>query len=305
MREMLSKIGQTVRGVAREVCAVAPGTRIPTVTELERCCAASRGNVQKALALLKESGAVSLESHGQGGTLLTSIDYLALAGACGVTSIVGTMPLPYTMRYEGLATALFTLLNAGELRSYITFQRGSEPRVQMLIEGATDYCVMSRLAFEDYVRRGTPIVDALELGPLSYVGHHVLITRDPDRANWHGARIGIDESSVDQSTLTRKYFAGQGVEYVPVQYIHIVDMLESGELDAGIWNEDDLHLRASGMKIRPIETASGVSEKNTCATLVVRQGDVLTEHLLSTLVDPSRALEIQNRVMEGQLPARY
>ena len=305
MRTMINKMGQAVRGVAREVCSVAPGSRIPTVSELEERCGASRGNVQKALSFLKESGAVALEAHGQSGTILTSIDYLALAGACGVTSITGSMPLPYTSRYEGLATALFTLLGSRDLRSYITFQRGSGPRVQMLLEGMTDYCVMSRLAYEDIVRRGAPIVEALALGPLSYVGRHVLISRDSGRTDWKGARVGIDESSVDQCTLTRNYFSQTEVEYVPVQYIHIVEEIESGELDAGIWNEDDVHLRASGLTFRPIGTAGEADEKNTRASLVVRKDDALTRHLLSSLIDPESVLDVQSKVMSGQLPARY
>lgn len=305
MRNMLSKMGQAVRSVAREICAAAPGSRIPTVTELEESCGASRGNVQKALAYLKECGAISLEAHGQGGTILTSIDYLTLADACGVTLLVGTMPLPYTARYEGLATALYTLLSSKEMRSYITFQRGSEPRVQMLLEGMLDYCVMSRLAFEDYVRRGVPIIEAVDLGPLSYVGRHVLISRDADRADWSGARIGIDESSVDQSMLTRRYFAGQHVEYVPVQYIHIVEEIEKGELDAGIWNEDDVHVRASGLSVKVIADSGWAGEKNTQASLVVRKDDALTKHLLGMLVDPDEALAIQAQVMAGQLPVRY
>lgn len=305
MRHMLSKMGLAVQSVAREVCATAPGSRIPTVSELEERCAASRGNVQKALAYLKESGAVALEAHGQGGTILTSVNYTTLAAASGVTSLVGTMPLPYTPRYEGLATALFTLLNSRDLRSYITFQRGSEPRVQMLLEGVTDYCVMSRLAYEDYVRRGMPVVEAVGLRQLSYVGHHVLISHEPNRSDWTGARVGIDDSSVDQSTLTRLFFRDYEVEYVPVQYIHILEQLEAGEIDAGIWNEDDVHLRASALSLRVVTGMGQASEKNTRASLVVRRGDALTACLLGSLLDPSKVSDIQEKVMSGGLPARY
>lgn len=69
--------------------------------------------------------------------------------ACVVNHIVGCMPLPYTTRCEGLATSLFTLLNTEGVHAYIAFRRGLEGRVQTLPDEATDYCVMSRLAYRE------------------------------------------------------------------------------------------------------------------------------------------------------------
>lgn len=304
MREMLNKEGVATRRVAYALCSVTPGERIPTVSQLERTCEASRGYVQRALANLRESGAVRLETHGQGGTVLVGIDYLALVRACGVTHIVGCMPLPYTTRYEGLATSLFTLLNAGGVHAYITFQRGSEGRVQTLVDEATDYCVMSRLAYREYVGRGFGIDEALDFGPSSYVGRHVLFSRDAGRTDWTGARVGIDPSSVDQRTLTERFFSGAAVEYVPVQYTNIVGMLRQGELDAGIWNEDDVHMRYPDLSARAIG-AEGADEDNTRAVIVVRSGDALTRQVIRTLVDTNRAREIQRQVMDGSIPVRY
>lgn len=303
MREMLNKEGVATRRVAYALCATAPGERIPTVSQLERTCGASRGYVQRALANLRESGAVRLETHGQGGTVLVGIDYLALVRACGVTHIVGCMPLPYTARYEGLATSLFTLLNVGGVHAYITFQRGSEGRVQTLVDEATDYCVMSRLAYREYVRRGFGIEEALDCGPSSYVGRHVLFSRDADRVDWTGARVGIDESSVDQRTLTERFFSGTEVEYVPVQYTNIVGMLRRGELDAGIWNEDDVHMRYPDLSARAID--DGADEDNTRAVIVVRSGDALTRQVIRALVDTGCVRAIQRQVMDGSIPVRY
>lgn len=304
MREMLNKEGLATRRVAFALCSVSPGERIPTVSELERTCGASRGYVQRALANLKESGAVRLEAHGQSGTVLVGIDYLALVRACGVTHIVGAMPLPYTTRYEGLATSLFTLLNEGGVHAYITFQRGSEGRLQTLLDEATDYCVMSRLAYREYVLRGFEVEAALDCGPSSYVGRHVLFSRDADRTDWTGARVGIDDSSVDQKILTERCFSGFDVEYVPVQYTHIVEMLRRGELDAGIWNEDDVHMRYPDLSTRELGE-KGADIDNTCAVIVVRSGDALTRQVIRTLVNAERVRSIQSQVMDGSIPVRY
>lgn len=304
MADVLNKLGMTVQAVARALCAVAVGGRIPTVSELEKMCGASRGNVQKALTVLKDNGSISLEAHGQNGTLLKAIDYLSMARAVGLTHLVGAMPLPYTKRYEGLATALFTLLNNDGILSFITFQRGSEARVQTLLDGSTNYCVMSQLAYEEYLSRGLAITAVLDCGPLSYVGRHVLLTKREGEPDWHGARVGIDHSSVDQSMLTESYFAGKDVTLVPVQYTHIVDMIYDGQLDAGIWNEDDHHVRVSDITKHPLE-GTAAQQDNTHAVVVARSDDALTRQLIGTLAAVDRVREIQESVMRGKVPARY
>lgn len=304
MADVLNKAGITMQRVAVRLCGIPLGTKIPTVSELQESCEASRGNVQKALAALKDSGAVTLEAHGQNGTLLTAVDYLSLADACGRRHLVGTMPLPYTQRYEGLATALYTLFNEGGMRSFITFLRGSEARVQMLLDGSADYAVMSQMALEEYIRAGCDLEVALTCGPFSYVGRHVLLAADAARTDWSGARVGIDESSVDQSSLTHRYFADERVDYVPVQYTHIVNMLLAGKLDVGIWNEDDVHMKASGLAMRPLGDL-GAQDSNTRAVVVVRADDPFSCQLIRSLANAEKIEGIQRQVMEGRLAARY
>ena len=290
--------------VAIRLCSTPLDGKIPTVSELEQSCGASRGNVQKALAALKDAGAVTLEAHGQNGTLLTSVDYPALASACGRQHLVGTMPLPYTQRYEGLATSLYTLLNKDGIRTFITFLRGSEARVQMLLDGSADYAVMSQMAFEEYLGRGRALGVALSCASFSYVGRHVLLSTDGTRSDWTGARVGVDESSADQSSLTYRYFAGVDVEYVPVQYTQIVRMLLAGSLDVGIWNEDDMHMRASGLAMRPLGDL-GMQDSNTRAAVVVRVDDSFSRQLIRSLASADKIERIQKQVMEGRLAACY
>ncbi len=304
MADMLNKSAQTLLKVAVALCGVPVGSKIPTISELEGRCESSRGNIQKALSTLKQTGAVELEAHGQSGTFLTFIDYLALARALGTQHLTGTMPLPYTLRYEGLATSLYTLLNADGIRAYITFLRGSEARVQMLLDESADYAVMSRMAYDEYAASGLPIQAAVECEPLSYVGHHVVLLRGDEPDDWMGARVGIDESSVDQRTLTRRYFEGRDVRYVPVQYTQIVDQLMSGNLDAGIWNEDDVHVQAADLKQLYVDAAV-TSRDNTRAVIVVRNDDSFTRELLKVLATPTKIEKLQQQVMRGELAVRY
>ncbi len=302
---ILNKAGVATQRVARALCGVPLGSRIPTVNELVEICDVVRGNVQKALCNLKESGAVALEAHGQNGTILLDINYLALAEACGVDHLVGVMPLPYTGRYEGLATGLFGLLGATSIRSYISFMRGSEARVQSLLDGFADYCVMSRLAFQEYLSRGVAIEPVLDCGAYSYVGRHVLLMRQDETALEEVRLVGIDETSADQRLLTRRYFANRPVRYVPIQYTQIVSALQDGRIDVGIWNEDDLHLNEEGLVARELSERSVQYIDDTHAVVVVRSGDELTAHLIRELIDIDELLAIQGKVMRGEIPARY
>lgn len=305
MRELINKEALVTQRVARELCSVAIGDRIPTVSALQETCDASRGNVQKALANLKEAGAVELESHGQSGTTLIAVDYLKLAQECGLQHLVGSMPLPYTTRYEGLATALYMQLNVDNIRSYIIFQRGSEARLQMLLDGTVNYCVMSRLAFNEFDQCGFDVTCVMDFGPNSYVSRHILLTRDQERMDWTGAKVGIDHSSVDQSVLTERFFRNFEVEFVPVQYIHIIERLRSGDLDVGIWNEDDVHIQSSSeIYVRDLNGLNEGEDDNH-AVIVARASDKLTSRLIQSSINVESIRETQARVMSGEIPACY
>lgn len=311
------RAGSAVARVARVLCSSRVGQRIPTVSELVDRTEVSRGSVQNALGHLKGAGAVGLEAHGQLGTLLTSIDYEAMAHASGVEHLVGVMPLPYTRRYEGIATGLFTQFSRSSLRTYITFLRGSEARAQSLADGFANYCVLSRLAFDDLVARGMPLEAVLDLGPGSYVSRHVIV-RSPDApAGWVGARVGFDATSPDQMLLTSRYFGSYDVRLVPVQYSNIIEMLRAGQIDAAIWNMDDAHVAEEGIVCEEIGPVAGAlaergaagaastPDDDTRAVVAALAGDGLTTNLLRTLVDVDELGRTQQAVMAGEMLARY
>lgn len=300
-----NKAGQTTQKVARILSRIAVGDRIPTVTALTEECQTARGNIQLAINNLRRAGAVGLEAHGQNGTILTDINYHVLANICGVKNLVGSMPLPYTRRYEGLATALFTLLNNEEITNLIAFMRGSEARVHGLLEGRANYCVMSRMAYQEYCRRGTPIREVLDCGAQTYVGRHVLLTRPGFSGKWQGCRVGIDESSVDQSYLTRTFFKDKNVEFVPAQYTQFMTMLQKGKMDVGIWNEDDLDGQGTSIECRPLSLTEETRNDDDRAVIVVQKDDMLVNHLLREYLTVEKLTDVQRQVMSGERVACY
>ena len=104
---LLQKSGLATLQVAQILAGLEPGDRIPTVTELSEQCAMARGNIQIALNNLKQNHVIRLESHGQNGTIATEIDYVAMAQYCSNTGLTCVMPMPYGLRYEGLASGLY------------------------------------------------------------------------------------------------------------------------------------------------------------------------------------------------------
>ena len=101
---LLQKSGLATLQVAQILAGLEPGDRIPTVTELSEQCEMARGNIQIALNNLKQNHVIRLESHGQNGTIATEIDYVAMAQYCSNTGLTCVMPMPYGLRYEGLAS---------------------------------------------------------------------------------------------------------------------------------------------------------------------------------------------------------
>ena len=100
---------------------------------------------------------------------------------------------------------------------------------------------------------------------------------------------------------------------MPVQYTQIVEMLRTGYLDVGIWNEDDLGVSECGLAPIPLPAAPGESgdegflafEEDTTAVIVTRGDDPLVGHILRESIDVGRLGDIQNEVMSGRIPARY
>ena len=247
---LLQKSGLATLQVAQILAGLEPGDRIPTVTELSEQCEMARGNIQIALNNLKQNHVICLESHGQNGTIATEIDYVAMAQYCSNTGLTCVMPMPYGLRYEGLASGLYEELNQKGVTGAIAFMRGSGYRLNCVEEGRFHLCVMSQLAFEHYAQEGKDIQLIAAFGPQSYVEQHRVFVRPDFKGDWQNCKVGVDASSVDQEMLTRFCFADKPVQYVPIIYSQLVPFLHSGVIDAGVWSADMLPRRPSAAKQR-------------------------------------------------------
>lgn len=130
--KLMQKMGLMSENLSIEFMQLDMDDRIPTIAELTEKYNTARGTVQTALKILQDYDAIRLESRGHLGTFIKYIDHLKLLEIAGTNSLVGVMPLPYSKRYEGLATGVFNTLNEEGLTVNLAFMRGSNHRLKAL-----------------------------------------------------------------------------------------------------------------------------------------------------------------------------
>ncbi|OCN03102.1 hypothetical protein A7X67_03870 [Clostridium sp. W14A] len=300
----MQKVGIIVQILAGRFISVQIGERIPTVEEFTREYEVSRGTIQTALTLLQEDRAISFQPRGHMGTFVKAINRPKLLELSGIKTVVGVMPLPYSKKYEGLATGLYTALQEKGLSAALAFMHGSNYRLNGLLEDRYDFAVMSFLTAKYYIDRGEPIEILENFGRYTYVGKHVLLLRDDFQGDYENCRVGIDHSSVDQKTLTQQFFAEKNVEYVPLIYSQIVPFLSIGKIDAAVWNLDDIDLAGNHLRYEPLDE-KGINIVDTEAVLVCKKDNLRISQIIQELLEKDRVLEIQKDVIDGKVLPKY
>lgn len=302
---LYQKIGITVNRLAQDMLTRHPGDRIPSISEYQEKLLVSRGTIQNGLNFLKDSGAVSLVSRGHLGTFIEELDYRRLQECSFNKELLGSMPLPYSLCYQGLATALFQSLSSFAFN--LVYTRGSESRFQMLSSGVCQFAVCSRYAAEEAIRCHGNIEIALDLGPETYLTRHVLVFRDKNKtAIESGMRVSYDRASLDHRRLTEMITSGiQNVELVELRAHQTIPAIRSGKIDAGVWNLDEI--MESGyqdLNVVPIRQFTEVAAFSS-AVLVVNRGDEHIAQLLRQHVNLAAVRTVQTAVREHRLDPDY
>lgn len=298
LEQLLTKNGVAIIRIANKMLSFVPGERIPNVAELAEEMNIGRGTVQQALKKLEELGLVRLESRGHQGTYLVDIDLLKTWEMVSFDGIAAVMPLPYSKRYEGIATGLRQILEQSGLRFNLAYMRGADNRIKNLLNKRYDLVLTSRYAAQQAVQDGKPIGIVINFGPESYVSGHSLVFRNETfDAIQDGMRVGLDFESIDQKTLTEKVCQGKQVEFIPVPYSQLLSYLQDGEIDACVFNSDEVQERYLNFKQVPISFIE--QNSNTEAVLVSREEDVRVFRHLFSLVDTELILTIQKDVIAG------
>ena len=291
--------------LANMMLSIQQGERIPTVQEFSVKIGLARGTIQNALKFLIDQNAIELESRGHLGTFLKKKNMRALFGFAGIDSIVGVMPLPYSKRYEGLATGLITgLENQYDIPMSLAYMRGAQNRIAMLMDGRYDFAIVSQYAAQGIIKNDKAKIRIVKsFGRQSYLANHILLLHDKNANGIRdGMRIGVDKDSLDQMKLTEKVCKDYTVEFVPMNYNNVIDFVVKGKVDAAIWNEDELQDKA--LDINYIEVNSD-HQADTEAVLVVKRENETMFRLLDEIISVETVLDTQRLVMEDKISPSY
>ncbi|MCW6075111.1 hypothetical protein LAV44_07200 [Clostridium sporogenes] len=303
--KLMQKNGLMAMTLAKEFLPMEEGDRILTVAQISEKYKTARGTIQAALKFLQEYGAIVLEPRGHLGTFINKISYEKLLEISDIKTIVGVMPLPYSKGYEGLATGLYNTLSATSFNISLAYMRGANNRVQALKEERYDFVVMSKLAAEYYINNGEDIEIVLGFDPHSYVNEHIVIFKNKeDKEIKDGMNVGIDYSSIDHEILSLYQCEGKNVNYVSMIYSQILNKILSGEIDAAIWNKDDIKDNDKKFNYYSIRNEK-FNYADTEAVIVVNKNNEYLTKLLKKFLDKDQILDIQKKVVNEEIIPNY
>jgi hypothetical protein len=294
-----SKHAVTVAAVARRLLTVPVGARIPSISELSHDAQAGSGTVQAAIHALRDAGAVELASHGHLGTTLVDRDLGELWAATGHGPVEGFLPLPTSMEFAGLATALAETFGDAGIPVSLSFAQGVSRRFESLERGRTDFVACSVAA----ARRLPPAEHrVVPLPEHTFYSQNavVVITRGGEQPDPRG-RVPIDHHSHDHVALTEAEFPH--ARFLDAAYMQIPELIVRGEADAAVWHRTSASplLVATGLSLHPLSRpASADIEEISRAALVTRAGDEARDAILDAVIDPERIAAIQADVLANR-----
>lgn len=303
---LYSKNGLAAKYIARELIDISAGERIPRVSDFTDKLGLGRGTVQGALKVLEDMRAIKLESRGHLGTFLLKRDLNLLYEIAGIGPVIGVMPLPYSRKYEGLATGIIEIFEKINKRTGLAYMRGAIPRVEALKSRRYDFAIMSLLAAEEAITKFEGLEISKTFGTGSYVtAHKIFFSNSSFTEITDGMRVGIDYSSVDQAEITLLECEGKKVELVEAGYMQLFSMLTKGMIDAAVWNADEektLQTFPSSEFHSP--KARELAAKATTAAIIVETTRTRIKEQLE-LLDTIEVIQIQQEVVTGKKYPHY
>lgn len=305
---LLTRNGLAARQLAVTLLNHDEDTRIPRLRDLAEELGVGNGTVQAAFQLLEEAGAIKTVARGHLGTFLVYADRAVLWRLSGLGTLLAAMPLPYSRRYEGLATGLRAAFEQARAPFALTFMRGAHTRVSALLEGKADLVVLSRFA-ADRLMAEHPLELVADLGPATYVGAHGVLVRHGVDLAGHGLRVAVDRSSEDLELLNERMFAGRAdVKWVEASYMQLPDLFARGEVDASVWNLDEAQGRlGDGVDVVPLgdEISRELALRNSSAAIVGRAEATHTLSAVIEALDLSLVTTFQDEVLRGERIPSY
>jgi hypothetical protein len=305
IEEFYSKSGLTLQKIAEELLIWEVGQRIPKISDLTEKYQVGRGTIQSALKKLEEVNCIKLESRGHLGTFLREKNLTKLLQYSGIGSITGVMPLPYSKKYEGLATGITSEFEQLIIPLNIAFMRGARPRIEGVKEGRYDFAIVSEYSALKEIGDSENLMLSVCFGQQTYVSGHAVILSDNNKTVIEdGMKIGMDSNSFDQQILTYAEAEGKKVEFIDLNYMHLLEHLKVQTIDATVWNIDEIEI--SRFNVQPLcsEKAINFEKKMSKAVIVIRKDNKKLDYILN-LLSLFNINDAQHKVERGDLIPKY
>lgn len=303
------RVDDLTRCLARDFMRLQEGERLPTVRMLAAEHGASLASIQAAMTRLEADGVVTIVRRGRLGAFLEQSSLPGLWAASDGAPLIVTLPLPSNLRGQGLATGIKAVLEGAGFDTFLTFVRGSSNRLRALREGRCHIVVMSGLAARI---AADPSLVSTDLPTRTFAEERRVFFHRPEgperQSRDRPLRVVIDSESADLQRITELEFAGQPVDFVPAVYMQSVALIESGQADAAVWDLDETTRRLPPhVTSRPLSrhVREAIGDSETRASFVTRADDLPTRTIVEKCLAPGRIVEIQQRVLAGELVPGY
>ncbi|APX71411.1 GntR family transcriptional regulator [Companilactobacillus allii] len=289
--------------LAKKFFTLGIGDKVPTVDELCLETNTSRGTMQSALETLKNDGAIKTLSKGHMGTYLVDQNQDKLLNYLDDRNIVCAMPLPYTKYYEGLSTGFYRAFEDKKLNLNLAYVNGSINRLNGLKSNRYDFIVTSGLT-ADYLLKNND-VDLISLFPQkTYVSEHVIVhKKGKNNFIYDGMSIGVDSHSIDYKILTQEIVKNHNVQLIETPYNQIVQRIENGEIDAAIWNRDEVEEKNYPVSYDSID--SDLVNKSSRAALLCKKNNSFIKEIVQRYADDNQITLVQKEVISGEILPEY
>ncbi|MFD0050987.1 GntR family transcriptional regulator YhfZ [Actinomycetes bacterium NPDC127524] len=305
LNNLFSKKGIILQKVAEDLLFIEVNGRLPKVGDFADKFKVGRGTIQTVLKRLEDENCINLEPRGHLGTFLRYKDIPSLLKFSGLNQITGVMPLPYSKKYEGLATGLTSELEQLALSLNIAFMRGSKPRIEGVKEGRYDFALMSKFSALEEIQQDRTLKIALDFGEKTYVSGHGVIFTDPEKKKlFDGMKVGIDSFSTDQKRLTHAEAIGLKIEYLELNYMHLLQHLKAQTIDAMVWNVDEMD--SISFNLQPLTSPLAIQYEKQMneAVCVIKKDNRKMDYIIS-LLSSKGIVDIQSKVVRGDLIPKY
>lgn len=201
-KELITKKGHVYMSLCDELLNLQINKTLPSIKDLSHKYQVGRGTVQEVVNQLIEDQLIEVLKNGRKGTKIVFINYQEILKIVVSDQLFVTMPLPYTTRYEGLATAIKeTLQKQTNLKVNLLYAKEVKTREKLLENRSVQFAIFSEYDALKLIEKNPNLSILTKLESNSYLSKHVKVINS-QTIN----KIGIDLDSAVHTKLIQKYF---------------------------------------------------------------------------------------------------